>query len=598
MLDIVEGDFVIGMTTEGEIYGMVEHVMLEGGWYGLEGQPMAIESLPPENPAMGVRIYEDVDGEWTATAYTIGMMYADAEKVTLPEERASMSKIETRSFEARLVEGQDRTIVGLAVPYGQEIELSGNLRERFEAGAIRSLDDVKLFYGHEEPIGKVIEGRDTEAGYEIVAKISDTPRGNEVYTLLQDDVLNRFSVGFFPVKDRKEGQTIVRELVDLKEVSVVPFPAFEGAKITEVRSEAEPQAEPADETLNETESETMSENIELDVRSVQDEVAELRRVIESGKTVEMATPATHKFRSQGEFAKALAKGDADAIQLTRDASTSDDTVALPGFLGYIDNLIDFNRPTLSAFSRAALPAAGLTVEYAQVSANTLTVGVQDPENEELAFGNLTIASESANVITYGGYTSMSKQTIERSSVNYLDTALRALSIAYANATNKAVVDLVEAQDYTGKRWDVSAGTVEALIGGLADAASFIYTNTGLRPEAIMVGTGAYKFLLQVAGEDGRPVVVVDGAGFNNIGSANIPGLSGQLFGLPLIVDPAIATNRCFVANSAAIQTLESAGAPVRLTADDITTLTDSVSVYGYMAMTIPFSDALVVLDVV
>ena len=509
-----------------------------------------------------------------------------------------MSEMITREFQVRLSDTEERTIVGLAVPYGQEIELTGNTKERFEAGAIQSIEDVKLFYGHEEPIGKVLEGRDTEEGFEIMARISDTVRGNEVYTLLQDGVLNRFSVGFFPVKDRKEGQTIVRELVDLKEVSVVPFPAFEGAKITEVRSESEiEEVEEVAETPNETESETM-ENIELDVRTVQDEVAELRRVIEAGQSVEIAAPAIHKFRSQGEFAKALVNGDEDAKALARAASTSADTVALPGFLGYIDNLIDTNRPTLSAFSRAALPAAGLTVEYAQVSANTLAVGVQSPENEELSFGNLSIDSVSANVVTYGGYTSMSKQTIQRSSVNYLDTALRALSIAYANTTNKAVVDLVEAQDYTGKRWDVSAGTAEALIGGLADASAYIFKETGLRPEAIMCGTGAYKFLLQVAGEDGRPVVLVNGAGVNNIGSANIPGLSGQLFGLPVIVDPQIATNRCFVANSAAIQTLESAGAPVRLSADDITTLTDSISVYGYMAITLPFADALVVLDVV
>jgi HK97 family phage prohead protease len=505
-----------------------------------------------------------------------------------------MSEMITREFQARLVETEERTIVGLAVPYGQEIELTGNTKERFEPGAIDGVEDVKLFYGHEEPIGKVIEGRDTPEGYEIVARISDTPRGNEVYTLLQDDVLNRFSVGFFPVVDRKEGQTIVRELVDLKEVSVVPFPAFEGAKITEVRSEAEL----ADETPIETESETMSENIELDVRSVQDEVAELRRVIESGKAVETATPATHKFRSQGQFAKALLDGDEDAKALARAASTSADTVALPGFLGYIDNLINTNRPTLSAFSRAALPAAGLTVEYAQVSANTLTVGVQNPENEELAFGNLTIDSVSANVITYGGYTSMSRQTIERSSVNYLDTALRALSIAYANTTNNAVVDLVEAQNYAGKTFDVSALTSEALIGGIADASAFIFTETGLRPEAIMVGTGAYKKLLQAAGEDGRPIVVVDGPGVNNIGSANIPGLAGQIFGLPIIVDPAFGANLGYMANSAAIQTLESPGAPVRLSSGDITTLTDSISVYGYMAITIPFADALVKLDIV
>jgi HK97 family phage prohead protease len=509
-----------------------------------------------------------------------------------------MSEMITREFVARLVETEERTIVGLAVPYGQEIELTGNTKERFEAGAIQSLDDVKLFYGHEEPIGKVIEGRDTEAGYEIVARISDTPRGNEVYTLLKDDVLNRFSVGFFPVKDRKEGQTIVRELVDLKEVSVVPFPAFEGAKITEVRSEIEAEeVEEIVETPNETESETM-ENIELDVRTVQDEVAELRRVIEAGQSVEIAAPATHKFRSQGEFAKALVAGDADAVQLTRDASTSADTVALPGFLGFINNLIDTNRPALSVFSRAALPAAGLTVEYAQVTANTLAVGVQSPENEELSFGNLTIDSVSANVVTYGGYTSMSKQTIQRSSVNYLDTALQALSIAYANATNAALISTVQGLSYTGKVFDVSAGTSAALIAGLTDASTYIFKNSGLRPEAIVVGTTAFKFLLSVQGEDGRPVVLVNGAGNNNIGSANVPGLSGQIMGLPIIVDPAMTATKAYVANSRALQTLESPGAPVRLSADDITTLTDSISVYGYMAITVPFANAIVELDVV
>jgi HK97 family phage prohead protease len=509
-----------------------------------------------------------------------------------------MSEMITREFQARLVDSEERTIVGLAVPYGQEIDLTGNTKERFEAGAIQSIEDVKLFYGHEEPIGKVMEGRDTEEGFEIVARISDTVRGNEVYTLLQDGVLNRFSVGFFPVKDRKEGQTIVRELVDLKEVSVVPFPAFEGAKITEVRSESETEeVEEVAETPNETESETM-ENIELDVRTVQDEVAELRRVIEAGQSVETAAPATHKFRSQGEYAKALVEGDEDAKALARAASTSADTVALPGFLGFINNLIDTNRPALSVFSRAALPAAGLTVEYAQVSANTLAVGVQDPENEALSFGNLTIDSVSANVITYGGYTEMSKQTILRSSVNYLDTALQALSIAYANATNAALISVVQGLSYTGKVFDVSAGTSAALIGGLTDASTYIFKNSGLRPEAIVVGTTAFKFLLSVQGEDGRPVVVVDGAGFNNIGSANVPGLAGQIMGLPVIVDPAMTATKAYVANSRALQTLESPGAPVRLTAEDITTLTDSISVYGFMAITVPFANAIVELDVV
>jgi uncharacterized protein len=508
-----------------------------------------------------------------------------------------MSEMITREFQARLVDAEERTIVGLAVPYGQEIDLTGNLKERFEAGAIQSIEDVKLFYGHEEPIGKVVEGRDTEEGYEIVAKISDTPRGNEVYTLLQDDVLNRFSVGFFPVKDRKEGQTIVRELVDLKEVSVVPFPAFEGAKITEVRSESETEeVEEVAETPNETESETM-ENIELDVRTVQDEVAELRRVIEAGQSVEIATPATHKFRSQGEFAKGLLVGDEDAKALARAASTSADAAVLPPFVGYLDTLITNNRPTLSAFTRGALPASGLAVEYIQIDSNTLAVGQQSPENEALSFGNLSFEVMSADVKTYGGYTQFSRQYVERATINTLDQVFQGLTIAYANATNNVVIDLLQSLSYVGKTFDAhtDASTVAK---GIAEGSAYIFNATGLRPEFIVTGVTAYVNLVSIGATDGRLNFSASNDGMNTVGSANIPGLSGSLFGLPIIVDPQLGATDCLLANSAAVTSWESPGSPLRLSSNDITTLEDSVSVYGYMAVAAQRQGAIVSLQTV
>ena len=508
-----------------------------------------------------------------------------------------MSEMITREFQARLVDTEERTIVGLAVPYGQEIELTGNLKERFEAGAIESVDDVKLFYGHEEPIGKVIEGRDTPEGYEIVAKISDTPRGNEVYTLLQDDVLNRFSVGFFPVKDRKEGQTIVRELVDLKEVSVVPFPAFEGAKITEVRSESEAEeVEEIVETPNETESETM-ENIELDVRTVQDEVAELRRVIEAGQAVEIATPATHKFRSQGEFAKGLLAGDEDAKALARAASTSADAAVLPPFVGYLDTLINNNRPTLSAFTRGALPTSGLAVEYIQIDSNTLAVGEQSPENEALSFGNLSFEVMSADVKTYGGYTSFSRQYVERATINTLDQVFQGLTIAYANASNKVVVDAISALSFAGKTFQANTDA-STVAKGIAEGSAYIFEATGLRPNVIVAGVTAYVNLVSIGATDGRLNFATTGDNFNMVGNANIPGLSGSLFGLPIIVDPQLNDVYCFLANSAAVTSWESAGSPVRLSQGDVTTLEDSVSVYGYMAVAVQRPGAIVSLDTV
>ena len=79
---IEEGNFVMGMTTEGVAHGIVEHIMWEGGTLGTPGSAYALESMPPDNPAMSVRVYEEEDeGQWSPTAYSIGMMYQDATKL-------------------------------------------------------------------------------------------------------------------------------------------------------------------------------------------------------------------------------------------------------------------------------------------------------------------------------------------------------------------------------------------------------------------------------------------------------------------------------------------------------------------------------------
>jgi HK97 family phage prohead protease len=503
-----------------------------------------------------------------------------------------MSNIETRSLELRLENLEERTITGLAVPYGQDANIGGSYVERFAPGAIDSVEDVKLFYGHETPIGVVVAGRDTEGGYEITAKVSETSLGNDVLTLMRDGALNKFSVGFIPVSQEQEGSTITRTKVSLKEVSVVPFPAYAGASITEVREES--PSEP--EIITESESE-LENNIELDVRSVQDEVAELRREIATIATPTTVAAPVASYRNAGEYAKALIAREDEAVALFRAATTTADTVALPAFIGQINDLIENNRPALNAFSSAALPASGMTVEYAHVSSNDLAVGVQDPENEALSFGNIAIDTVSANVITYGGYTSMSRQVVERSTVNFVDTAIRALAIQYAKATNAKVISTLAGLDMTGKVFDADGGTAASLIEGIANGSAYIYNATGLNPEFILCSADAYVTMMKVVGSDGRPVVNVDGAGVNNIGSANVPGLRGSLLGLPVIVDLQLSSGQVFLANSAALQTLESAGAPVRLQDGDITTLTDFISVYGYIAATVPFEGAVVKLDV-
>ena len=508
-----------------------------------------------------------------------------------------MSEIETRHIEMRLDDAEG-TIRGIAVPYGQTADI-GAYQEQFAPGAIRSVEDVKLFYGHQHddlPIGKVIEGRDTEQGFEIVAKLTKgVQRAEETLALMRDGVLNKFSVGFKPVEQTRDGNVVTRTLVELLELSVVPFPAFSNAGITQVREEQ--ATEPTDDIQPESESE-VSENTELDVRAIQDELVEVRRLVEAGITPQApVAPAHAKFRSVGEYAKGMVKGDSDAVELARTASTSADAAIVAPWFGYINTLIANNRPTLSAFQRAALPATGLTVEYAKIDTNTLDVDPQSAENVALSFGNLTFETVSADVKTFGGYTSFSKQYVERSQVNTLDAVFEGLAIQYAAATNAKVVAVLAALNWTGKTFDADGGTASSLAEGIANGASYIYQNSGLRPEFIIAAPDAYVNIVKVAAGDGRPVLSLNGDGSNTIGSANIPGLSGSVFGLPVIVDPQLASGVVYMANSAAVISMESAGSPARLTDGDITTLTDTVSIYGYMAVATPRVGAIVKLDV-
>ena len=503
-----------------------------------------------------------------------------------------MSEIETRSLELRLENLEERTITGLAVPYGQDANIGGSYMERFAPGAIDSVEDVKLFYGHETPIGVVVAGRETDGGYEITAKVSETSLGNDVLTLMRDGALNKFSVGFIPVSQEQEGSTITRTKVSLKEVSVVPFPAYAGASITEVREES--PSEP--EILTESESE-LENNIELDVRSVQDEVAELRRVVESSVApVAPVAPEYMNYRSFGEYVQGFAKGEAAAVELARAASTSADTYAAPGYLGYINKLIESNRPSWNVWSKAVLPATGMTVEYAAITANTLAVGSQDAENDALDFGNLTVDSVSTAVSTYGGYTTVSKQAILRGSVDYTGIVFDALAVAYANATNTAAKAKIAALDFTGKVMDLDGGTAASVIEGLIDGVKYIKANSGLNAEFILCSADSYKYFMKIADSAGRPIVNVNNDGANTFATANND-LTGSIWGIPVVVDPTLGTGLAYLANSKALMVMEANGSGTRLTDSDVSTLTDTLSLYGFAAIAVPFESAIVKLDV-
>lgn len=183
---------------------------------------------------------------------------------------------------------------------------------------------------------------------------------------MRDGVLNTFSVGFLPLEHRMDDNVLVRTKADLKEVSVVAFPAYAGAKVSEVRTE---------EKTNNKESYEMTEEVKYapvsDVADLRESVTDLERRMAMG-----AAPSTEVkplFRNGAELLKALASGSSEA----RDFATSVDAdITRPAWVNERLRLAVANRPVINAFGKGVLPATGNSIEYPFVLSTTGTVAQQ------------------------------------------------------------------------------------------------------------------------------------------------------------------------------------------------------------------------------
>lgn len=503
-----------------------------------------------------------------------------------------MSELEIRHIELRAYkddEDEERMVEGRAVPYGVETNVGAYI-ERFAPNSISDdVSEVKLKFGHEGlPIGKVVEGRNEEDGFYIRAKISDTAQGNDVYTLIRDGVLNKFSVGFVPVESERDGNVVVRNLVSLREVSVVEQPAYSDAEILAVREE----------NLNNTKEiqmESINENLEFAVRSVQDEVAELRRAVEAG--VQVATPTqTVDTRSAGQVLKAIAAGDEATIRAYA-GNTTDNSVMLNTFIGDLTRIVDQPIGVRGLISTGVLPASGNILEYAKLATNNVTVAEQEAEGDDLTYGEVTLTTATAPVKTFGGYTTLSRQAIERSSVNFLDAHMRAMAVAVANNLNSyvrnAFEDLYQDHITTGgnaivvRNGNAYSDWLDTIVEG-ADK----FTRRGWSLDALVVSKDVFKSLMALEGSDGRPLLVVTGNnGANTVGQVNPLALGGSFAGLTVAVDTSLANGTSAFVNGNAMRLYTNP--VVSLTDDNIINLSRDFSVYQYAALANEAPEALV-----
>jgi HK97 family phage prohead protease len=488
-----------------------------------------------------------------------------------------MNEIITRSFEIRATDAEKREVSGIAVPFNETIDIGGGWSERFEKGAVDTTADVKLFRDHKEIIGRVTEMEEADEGLVIKAKISETVLGNETLNLVKDGAIRSFSVGFIPVIDEKKEKTIIRKKVDLKEVSLVAFPAYDKAEVLSVREETNQE---------EISMENTTPDYTSAIEEVRNHAEELERRLDVLATSAAPATPTTQFRSYGAWVKGVAAGNEDALALHRTFTGADsaDSIMKNAWVSDTVRILDAGRPTFNVLSSAALPADGMNIEYPVVNTNTLAVAEQAAEGDTLDYGKLTLTSATAPIKTYGGYTDMSRQVVERSSINYVDTAFRAMVAKYAAATNAAAIAKITATQNSFNQTSLASWDVDDILEALADSASEVNENSGRALEVLLVGKTVFKNLAKAVDGSNRPILSNVGATQNTFGSINPVGLTGNILGLPVVLDPALNPLAMFAMNSAAITRYESAGAPFRLNDEEITGLTNSFSVYGYLAI--------------
>jgi uncharacterized protein len=229
-----------------------------------------------------------------------------------------MENIETRAIEVELrFDSETRQLSGIAVPYG---EVTPSYNERFAPGSVHLDQNALLLWQHDqrEPVGKILNGRDKDNAFHFDAFISDTARGRDAATLAADGVLS-LSVGFI-MRDSHivDGVTEVRDAL-VKEISLVSFPAYAGATVTEVRDDSESES-PASAPNKEETVENITPEAS-DLAEVREAIQHLEREIAGINKVE--APASPEYRTAGHFLKAIAEDDDNAVRAYTGATTAE-----------------------------------------------------------------------------------------------------------------------------------------------------------------------------------------------------------------------------------------------------------------------------------
>ena len=399
-----------------------------------------------------------------------------------------------------------RTLAGVAVQYEVEAVVSDGQKVKFATGSL-PLEGKKpkmyMYHDSSKPIGLVNSRELVGDSILFEATISATRDGDEALQLAKDGVLDSVSVGIMPTEfSYDEAGTMIITKADWQELSLLPFGAFENAKIERVAA-----------SIHETEP-------EIELNSKQDQPTEVTdmtqpqeapQVIEAAQVLTYAQPKKLRLPSTSEYIASYVRGGSDFAQLNANIKQAVveaapgtapyiNTESTPGILpeiitGSVFDGLNPVRPFVSAIGTRAMPTAGATFRRPKITTRPV-VQQQSAQFDTLNASTVVVSNNDISKLSFGTYVTVSEQDLDWS--------------------DPASIDII----YEGARQ--------------------ISTDSNYLPTHMFVTPASWKALASSVDDQNRPVFPFVGApnlmGQNAAGNSSATSWNGNPLGLVLVVD--------------------------------------------------------------
>ena len=479
-----------------------------------------------------------------------------------------------------------RTLAGVALQYGVEAVVSDGQKVRFEPGALPlEGKKPKMYLNHDStsPIGLVTARELVGDTVLFEARISETRLGDEALQLAKDGVLDSLSVGILPVEfSFDEAGTMIVTKADWQELSLLPYGAFEAAKVQRVAASI--HQEPDEIELNNTQDEN-------------EELTEMENTVETPAVIEAATVQTifatakreFKMPTAAEYISAFMIG-GDQFHAMRagiqaaapDVLTSDipGVLPLPIVQPVYNNFIG-RRPVIDAIGAKAMPQGGKVFIRPEVTTHT-SIGVQSTENTALTQGTFVVTDNQVTKGTYGGYVTLSEQSIDWSTPEIISLVLDDMGRIYANETDNVAADNLRigatvTSNFANASLDDPA-TWAAWVAGAA--ATILSGSNGNLPTHMFLSPTIWQKLLGLSDTADRPLFPQVGP-MNAFGNLAPGQANGNAFGLQVVVDRNFTETTLIVGDATGYEIFEQQKGAISI--DVPSTLSRTIAFRGYLA---------------